>query len=211
MAYDLAAEPRKKAAIFERARTEIAAAVAQDATRSGLDLRPQAESTETPQQGLFGGAGATQLGSGFHPAAGVKAVQQLARAAAQKVGDSKALDALKAIFAPETRGAFAERAAAIQEEQSAELRARIGSAKVALTPLKDFFAKVEKAQRWNVFSELEQGNYDALPKDLQPIAKVTHDAFEKSWQEVAKIKDGEAGYIEWLPHLYADAPEKSPT
>ena len=59
-----------------------------------------------------------------------------------------------------------------------------------------------------MYSELEQGNYDALPKDLQPIARVTHDAFEKSWKEARTvIKDGEAGYIEdEQRHLYADVP-----
>ena len=68
---------------------------------------------------------------------------------------------------------------------------------------------VEPAQRWNIYSQLEQGNLDVLPPEIRPAIQAARDGLEKSWEEIAKLRNGEQGYIEnYLPHLYADDPEK---
>lgn len=210
LAYDLAAQPKNKASILENARIRIPEALKTDARNMGLQIeQPPVPEGPSPQAGLFGGgAQGTELSGGIVPVQAVRKAQSLARAASAKLESSRPVTWLKIVFAPETRGAFAERATAIQEEQAAELRARVGSARVALEPFKDYMRGIEPAQRWNIYSQIEQGNMDILPPEIRPAVQAARDAFEKSIQEVGKVRGGEVGYIEnYLPHLYADAPE----
>ena len=211
LGYELAEQPRQKNAIFERARTEIPDAIRRDAQGAGLDItvKPQ---EPTPQQSMFGGQpGVTELGGGLAPVPAVRSAQAFARNLVEKFGQSGAVDKLKNWLAPETRGAFAQRAASIQEEQAAELRARVGSAKHLAAGLRDYFSKLVPEQRYQVYSQLESGNFDALPAEQRPIAQAFRAAYQKSWENVARVRgDDGVGYIDNYmgEHLYANTPEE---
>jgi nucleotide-binding universal stress UspA family protein len=212
MAYRLAGDSKLKGKILGEARAAISQAVMRDARQAGLSGEQFSEpAPEEPS--LFGGKG-TELSGGIVPVQAAKHLQGLGAWVMEKLSSGKVSTTLKAAMAPEMVDTFSKRESTMVEEKAAELRARVGSARHLWAPLHSFYQNVIGAgddwkQAFQIYSKLEHGNLDALPKELQPFQKMAREAFDTVHERIQKIKGGDAGYRDdYLPHMYAEPPDR---
>lgn len=217
--YALSEDPSKRAEITEQARAALPGALKEDAKATGLyvgglSFDPVApDYDETTQASLIPRRPepGVELSGGIVPTAAIRHAQSLAKWVANKLETSKPITILRDVVSPETDGAFGgARAEGLKEEQAAELRSRVGSLHVQAEPLRKWFDQVDPKMRWNVWSELEKGNFDALPKEMQPVAKAIREGFEKSYENVKKARGGEQAYLDNYmgQHMFANNPEE---
>lgn len=210
-AKEISENPSRKSSIVKAAYSKI--------TDELGKIVPEAPAQE--QASMFGGAQAEPpstgkieepqtLGAGLGQI--VPAVERVVSMLPEEVRSSpvKIGKMLQRTFAPETDGAFAQRATEIQESKSAELRARIGSAAKAVRPLRKYFDSLPQSARHNLASQMEQGDFSQLPENLQafgPAMKSITDAAHDRLQKLTP--DKQIGYVEnYWRHMWANSPDE---
>jgi len=197
-AKEIADNPSKKSSIIKDAYAKIAAHLAQ--------IVPEPEA----QKGLFAKPEEPMtLGVG---APVVQAAERVISMLPEEVRNSPAKigKMLQRTFAPETDGAFAQRAGEIQESKAADLRARIGSAARAVRPLREYFDSLPQETRHNLASQMEQGNFDQLPDHLKPFGPAMKSITDAAHDRLQRLTpDQQIGYVDnYWRHLWANKPEE---